>query len=120
MRGCLACADGGPAANAVSRRRLLAVGLEPRVDQRDLGVDRRMAQTLLLGDELHQLVSALDIGSAVLQGACRRSRPREALRRRGVFLERHEVLRLGAELDAQIEYEVVDRARGLDVAVNGL
>ncbi len=47
-------------------RRLFAVGFEPRVDQRDDPVDHRMAQTLLLGDQLHQLVGALDIGRAVL------------------------------------------------------
>src|SRR5882724_4412032 len=47
--------------------RLLAVGLDPRVDQGDLGVDRRVAQALLPGDELHQLVGALDVGGAILQ-----------------------------------------------------
>ncbi len=47
-------------------RRLFAVGFEPRVNQRDNPVDHRMAQTLLLGDQLHKLVGALDIGRAVL------------------------------------------------------
>ena len=64
------------------------------LDQRDLRVDRRMAQALLPGDELHQLVGALDIGRAVLQRARGRGRTHQALRRRGIFLERHEVLRL--------------------------
>src|SRR5262249_2295970 len=102
-----------------SGRRLLAVRLEPRLDQRDLRVDRGMAQPLLPSDELHQLVGALDGGGAVLQRARRRGRPREALRRGGIFLERHEIVRLGAELEAEVEHEIVDRARGLDVAVDG-
>jgi hypothetical protein len=34
----------------------------------------------------------------------------------GVFLERDEIVRRGAELDAEIEHEIVDRARGLKVA----
>src|SRR6476659_7360992 len=42
------------------RRGLLAVRLEPPVNQRDLRVDRRMDHALLLGDELHQLVGAFD------------------------------------------------------------
>jgi len=42
------------------------------------------------------------------------------LRGGGVFLERNEVLRLGAELHAQVENEIVDRARRLEVGVHGL
>src|ERR1700724_787312 len=37
-------------------RGLLAVLVEQFVDQRDVGVDHRVAQALLLGDWLHQLV----------------------------------------------------------------
>jgi hypothetical protein len=51
------------------RSRLLAVRLQPCIDQRHLRIDRRMAQPLLLGDELHQLVRALDVGRTVLQRA---------------------------------------------------
>ncbi len=36
----------------------------------------------------------------------------------GVFLERHQVGGLGAELDAQVEHEIVDRARLFEVAVH--
>src|SRR5882724_10453036 len=96
---------------------LLAVGFKPGIDQRYLGVDRRMAQTLLPGDQLHQLVGTLDIGGAIVERARRRGRSREALRSGGIFLERNQILRLGAELNAEIEYEVVDRARRFEVAV---
>src|SRR6266568_3154738 len=79
---------------------LLAVGFKAGIDQRDLGVDRRMAQTLLLGNQLHQLVGTLDIGGAIVERARSRCRSREALRSGGVFLERNQILRLGAKLDA--------------------
>src|SRR5262245_27931288 len=75
------------------RSRLLAIGFEARIDQRDDLIDDRMAHALLLCDQLHQLVGTFDIRRAVLQRACRRRRPRQALRRGGVFLERHEVAR---------------------------
>ena len=42
-----------------SRRGLFAVGLEPRVDQRYGRVDHRVAQALLAGDKLDELVGAL-------------------------------------------------------------
>src|SRR4051794_25265666 len=42
------------------RRRLLAVGGDALIDQRHLGVDRRVAQALLPGNQLHQLVGAFD------------------------------------------------------------
>jgi hypothetical protein len=48
---------------------LLPILIEPGIDQGDGGVDRGMAQALLLGDELNQLVGALDVRRAVLQGA---------------------------------------------------
>ena len=70
-----------------------------------------MAQALLPGDELHQLVGALDIGRAVLQRAGGRGRARQALRGGGVFLERHQIVRIGADLHAQIVDEIIDRAR---------
>ena len=79
-----------------------------------------MAQALLPGDELHQLVGALDVDGAVLQRAGGGGRAHQALRGGGVFLERHQIVGLGAELDAQVEHEIVDRARGLDVAVHRL
>src|SRR6185295_16845749 len=100
--------------------RLLAVGLQPRVDQRNGGVDDGVAQPLLLGDELHQLVGALDVGDAVVEGARGGGRAHQALGGGGVFFERHEVARRGAELDAQVVDEIVDRARGLDVGVHRL
>ena len=80
--------------------RLLAVRFEPRVDQSDLRVDGRMAHALLPGDELHQLVGALDIGRAVVERARGRSRSRQALRGGGVFLERYEIVRIGANIGA--------------------
>jgi hypothetical protein len=50
----------------LGRRRLFAVGLEPRVDQRHDAVNHRVVEPFLPGDQLHQLVGAFDIGSAVL------------------------------------------------------
>src|SRR5579875_2125774 len=100
--------------------RFRAVRLEPRIDQRDLRVDRGVALALLARDELHQLVGALDIRRAVLQGARRRCRARETLRRRGVFLERHEIFGLRAELDAEIEDEIVYRARLIGIGIDRL
>ena len=47
---------------------LLPIRIEPGIDQGDGSVDRGVAQTLLLSDELHQLVGAFDIWHAVLQG----------------------------------------------------
>ena len=44
-------------------RRILAVGVRPGIHQRYFGVDRPVAQTLLQGDELYQLVGALDDGA---------------------------------------------------------
>jgi hypothetical protein len=49
--------------------RVLAIHLQPGVDQRDRRIDDRMAQTLLLGDELHQLVSTFDVGRTVVKRA---------------------------------------------------
>src|SRR5438552_5749734 len=91
--------------------RFLAVGLEPRVDQRDDPIDHRMAEPLLPGDQLHQLVGAFDVGRAVLQSPRGRGRARETLCCRSVFFERHQIVRRGAELDAEVEHEIVDRAR---------
>jgi hypothetical protein len=53
----------------LSGRRLFAVGLKARVDQRDYCIDHGMTQTLLLGDQLHQLVGAFDIRRTILQRA---------------------------------------------------
>jgi len=50
-------------------QRLFSIRSEQLVHQRDIGVDHRMAQALLLGDKLHQLVSTLDIGCAIEQRA---------------------------------------------------
>ena len=50
---------------------LFPIDLEARVDQGDLGVDRRMAQAFLLGDQLHQPVGTFDVRRAVLQRARR-------------------------------------------------
>jgi len=72
------------------------------------------------GNQLHELVSPLDIGRFVLQGARRRGRACQRLRRRSVLFERHHILRLRAELDAQIDHEIIDGARAFDVAVHGL
>src|SRR3569832_1786089 len=60
-------------------RRLLPVGREPLVDQSDDGVDILVLHALLLGDELHQLVSVFVVGRAVLVRARRRGRTRQAL-----------------------------------------
>src|SRR5712664_1872462 len=98
---------------------LLAVGFEPRVDQGDARIDDRMAETLLSGDELHQLVGALDVGQAVVERAGSRGRAYEALGGGGIFFEWHEIVGIGAQLDAEIDDEVVDRARRLDIAVDG-
>src|SRR5262249_10401429 len=49
--------------------RLLAIRLEPGVDQRHGRVDDRVAQPHLGRNELHQLVGALDIGHAVVERA---------------------------------------------------
>src|ERR1044071_5288379 len=49
------------------RRALLAVGSQPAVDQRDAAVDLGMAEPFLAGDELNQLVGALDERHAVVQ-----------------------------------------------------
>src|SRR5581483_4882829 len=98
-----------------SGRGLLAVGLEPRIDQRYLRVDRRKAQPLLLGDELHELVGALDVRRSVLQRAGGGCRARQALRGGGIFLVRYEVAWRSAELHTEIEDEVVDRLRLLGI-----
>src|SRR5262245_8288089 len=74
-------------------RRLLAVRLQPGIDQRHRGIDGWMTEPLLLGNELHELVGAFDIGRAVVEGPCGGGRPRQALRRRGIFLEWHKIVR---------------------------
>src|SRR5690349_12845881 len=61
------------------------------IDQRDLGIDRRMSQAFLKGDKLNQLVGAFDVRRAILQRARRGSWPRQALRGSGILLERNEV-----------------------------
>src|SRR5215831_1335883 len=91
-------------------RRLLAVDLEPSVDQRDTRVDDRMMQALLRGDKLHELIGALDVRRAVLDRARCGGRARQAHRRRRIFLKWHEIVRTRAELDAKVEHEVVDRS----------
>src|SRR5258708_4789815 len=68
---------------------LLPIRIEPGIDQGDGGVDRRVAQALLLSDELHQLVGAFDIWRAVLQGTGGRGGARQIFRRGSVFLEWH-------------------------------
>src|SRR5262249_16074595 len=96
-------AGSGGVARGMSRScRLVEVGLKSLVDECHDCVDDRMDQSLLPGDELHELVGTLDIGRAVLQSARGRRRAHERLRRGGVLLERHEILRLAAKLDAQI------------------
>ncbi len=60
------------------------------------------------------------LGTPLLSARAAEAGRVQALRRRGVFLERHEIVRLGAELDAEVEHEIVDRARRLDVAVHRL
>src|SRR5262249_12371569 len=103
-------ADGAPPIQlrpSFALRRLLAVRLEALIDQRHAGVDGRMAEALLLGDQLHELIGALDVGHAVVERASGGGWTRQALGRGGVLLERHEVVRLGAELHAQIEHEIV-------------
>src|ERR1700744_1420761 len=77
-------------------RRLLPVRLEPRVNQRDLRIDRRVAFAFLAPEGLNQLIGALDIGRAVLEGTRRRGWATEALRRRRIFLERHEIGGIGS------------------------
>src|SRR5712664_3917852 len=79
-----------------------------------------MAHALLGGDELHQLVGALDIGRAVLERARGRGRAREALRGGGIFLERHQIGGGCAELDAEVEDEIVDRPRFFEIAMHRL
>src|SRR5688500_6345888 len=44
------------------RRRLLAVGFQPPIDQGNAAVDLGMAETLFAGNQLHQLVGAFDEG----------------------------------------------------------
>ena len=56
--------------------RLLPIRLQPSIHKRDLGVDGGQAQAFLLGDQLHELVGALDIGRSVVQGARGRGRTR--------------------------------------------
>jgi hypothetical protein len=43
----------GKTAESKLGRRLLTIGVEPLIDQRNLGVDRGVTHPLLLGDELH-------------------------------------------------------------------
>src|SRR5215471_4558189 len=50
-------------------RGLLAVDLQPGVDQRDAGVDDRTMQALLRSDKLDELVGALDIRRTILERA---------------------------------------------------
>src|SRR5882762_8826173 len=55
---------------------LPAIFFEQFVDQRHIGVDYRMAEALLPGDQLYQLVGTFDIRSAVEQRARGRRRAR--------------------------------------------
>ena len=87
-------------------------------DERDNAVDHRVAEALLFCDQLHEFVGTLDIRNAVIERTRRGSRPRQAFRRRRVFLERHEILWVGAELHAKIVHEIIDRARFLDVGMH--
>ena len=76
-----------------------------------------MTQALLPGNQLHELIGALDIERSVIERARRRSRTNQALRRGSVFLERHEIARRWRRASRQIVDEIVDGARGLDVAM---
>src|SRR5262249_26286305 len=60
---------------------------------------------------------ALDIRHPVVERTRGGGRTRQALRSGRVFLERHEVVPVGAELDAEVDHEVVDGARRLKVAM---
>ena len=64
-----------------------------------------------LGATRPYLPAGTAIAMSVLQSARRRSRTREALRGGCVFLEWHEVVGIGAELDANVVDEIVHRAR---------
>ncbi len=55
-------------------RRFFPIRLQPPVNQGDLRIDCRVTQATALRDQLHQLVGALDVDRAVLQGARRRCR----------------------------------------------
>src|SRR5258708_38716913 len=68
---------------------LLPIRIEPGIDQGDGGVDRGVAQALLLSDELHQLVGAFDIWHAVLQGTGGRGGGGTTFVRGRVVLARH-------------------------------
>src|SRR6266850_5312487 len=99
---------GGSSPSAFLEHSLPAIFFEQFVDQRHIGVDYRMAEALLPGDQLYQLVGTFDIRSAVEQRARGRRRARQALRGGGVLLERHQFVWVGAEFDAEVEHEIVD------------
>ncbi len=77
-----------------------------------------MAHALLLGDELHQLVGAFDIGRAIVERARSRSRTRQAFCSRSIFLEWHKFIARGTKLDAYVQDEFVYRTRFLEVGMH--
>src|SRR5215472_7386495 len=93
---------------------------EPGVDRRDCLVDDGVVHAVLRGDRLHQAVGALYIGGAVEQCPRRRGRTHQIVGRGGVFFERHQIVRRRAEFLAHANDPIVDRARGGEVAVDGI
>src|SRR6478735_3238521 len=67
------------------------------IDDLDRAVDLVVGHAELMRDQLHQEVDALDEGRSAGHRARRRRGLEKALRRLGVFLERHLILRIGAE-----------------------
>src|SRR5262245_35448570 len=52
--------------------RLFPVRRQPLIDQRHGGINNGVAQALLAGNELHELIGALDVGGTVVERARRR------------------------------------------------
>src|SRR6516162_6457284 len=97
-----------------------AVDREPGVNRRDGLVDDRVAHAVLRRDRLHQAVGALDVGGTVEQRPRRRRRANQVVCRSSVFFERHQIVRRRPELLAHAHDPIVDRARGGEIAVNGV
>ena len=97
-----------------------SIGREPSVDHRDRLVDNGIVHAVLRRDRLHKAIGPLDVGGTVKQRPRRRGRAHQVVCRGSVFVERHQIVGRRPELLAHANDPIVDRARGGEVAVDGI
>ena len=92
---------------------------ETQVDQGDDPIDHRVAGPFCLAISCTSLSARSILGAPFCKRARGRGRACETLRRGSVLFERHQIARRSAKLHAEIEDEIVDRARLLEIGMHG-